>query len=641
VLQAIQGVFAVMDQDQDKKSQYQIKKSQDQDKKSQDQDKKSLLLALPVELLVYIISFLSSLHDRINLRYVSRWLRSMVEGTPLLWKEFVWPYFNSQEEYKVKEVLKRCGQHVKVLSFPYCRVPSTLVEILQYCSNVQRISLPLTKLDNELITKVLNYTACLQALDLQTVELNRFSQGDFQTLLIIVSHLNELIVNVDCNGCLLDYLSIWMNENCRPPNFNVFCTTRGFMGMHLNSRSFICAGATANVKLYDKSSKAVFTVSPLIPFFQMHFEESGHLTTPCVKLSDYGILGLEEDVAVMSDSCYGRRTVHAVRYRNKHIVKRLSWMHSTKFYNPICTTHFAFSYCYSLHSGHLEQLAIACPNLQRLTLKFCDHCLESLQGLKAIASHCHYLQGLNLCGIHASKVEDDVALWEILSKLRLTHLAVGLCLLRSEGANRERLICLYQKCWTITAIQYESCNSCGDFTPKDAVLVSYFPSLNHCYLMLDSTYKFPNIVQEMISNCRTLKSASFIASYALSLNLAHNLNLQQLYIDSLDTIVPDDFMTSVSADGGLVHVVMRIESFLAEDMICLVKNSPNLMTLEIHTHIIRCKSIVGYENINVRLQEEVHSFRLSGHFLVHKRDDNRKELKILYEQGTNLLPLWN
>ena len=36
---------------------------------------------------------------------------------------------------------------------------------------------------------------------------------------------------------------------------------------------------------------------------------------------------------------------------------------------------------------HLEQLAIACPNLQQLNLKENVNCLKSLQGLRAIATH--------------------------------------------------------------------------------------------------------------------------------------------------------------------------------------------------------------------------------------------------------------
>jgi len=54
-----------------------------------DNSNKASLVALPTKLLVYIILFLSSKHDRVKLRYVSSWLRCAIEGTPSLWKEFV------------------------------------------------------------------------------------------------------------------------------------------------------------------------------------------------------------------------------------------------------------------------------------------------------------------------------------------------------------------------------------------------------------------------------------------------------------------------------------------------------------------------------------------------------------------------
>ena len=606
----------------------------------QDQERKSVLLMLPTELLVYIFSFVSSLRDRVKLRYVSNWLRCIVEGTPSLWKEFVWPYYDSREEYRVKEALKACGQHVKILSFPYCRVPSILVEMLQYCSNVQRLSLPLTRFDNELVTKALSHAGCLQALDLQTVEFNTFNQDDFRQLLNNVSHLRELIVDIDCNGCLLNYLRIWMEAKCRPPNLNAFSTTRNFMTMHFSS--FIPPATNANVRLYDRFKMAPLRFTSQLPFFQMHFEESGQLTTLCVKLSDYGILGLEEDVAVMNDCWYGGRMLHAVRYRNEHIVRRLTWPHTTTFCNPSCTTHCTFSQCYSLHSGHLEQLAIACPNLQRLSLLDCDCCLESLQGLKAIAGHCRYLQGLNILGIHVSKVEDHVVLWEVLSKMRLTHLAVEFCLLRSEAANKEKLVCLYQNCWTIRAIQCHSCpTSCGDFTVKDVMMVSYFPSLNRCFSRINSSCKQNTVVQDMIRNCKTLKCASFIASHWLLLILAHNHNLQQLYLDSPDTVALDDFMTSVSAYGGLVHVVMVVGSVSTEGITSLMMNSPKLMTLEVITDHIRHINM-GLDNFNASLKE-VYSSRTSGHYMVRYRGYDHKslQLKVLSERGTDLLPLWD
>jgi len=96
---------------------------------------------------------------------------------------------------------------------------------------------------------------------------------------------------------------------------------------------------------------------------------------------------------------------------------------------------------------------MACPNLQRLNLQYCTECMRSLQGLQAIASHCHNLQGLNLLGICVLMVEDHVQLWEILTAIKLTHLGVYCCVLKVEATNKEKLIHLYQNCLTISGIQ--------------------------------------------------------------------------------------------------------------------------------------------------------------------------------------------
>jgi len=73
---------------------------------------------------------------------------------------------------------------------------------------------------------------------------------------------------------------------------------------------------------------------------------------------------------------------------------------------------FDFSCCTFLHSGHLEQLAIAYPNLQRLNLFGKGECLRSLKGLAKVAQCC-----TNLCGllyISLDKVEQPFLLWDIL-----------------------------------------------------------------------------------------------------------------------------------------------------------------------------------------------------------------------------------
>ena len=219
----------------------------------------------------------------------------------------------------------------------------------------------------------------------------------------------------------------------------------------------IPAGNSGNFKAYNRSSIFPLNCSSL-PYFQLQFEASGKVTTPGFKFSDFGMLGLNNDVSVMSDCQYGGRTMYMVRYLTDDDGNNLNSLTITTCDNLTCVTHFDLTNCSSLQSCHLEQLAIVCPNIQGLNLQNCYHCLESLQGLQAVASHCHNLQGLNLLGIHfciwssynfVSSAENHILLWETLSDMKLILLAVGGCFLKSEDGNKKKLICLYQKCLTI------------------------------------------------------------------------------------------------------------------------------------------------------------------------------------------------
>ena len=158
-----------------------------------------------------------------------------------------------------------------------------------------------------------------------------------------------------------------------------------------------------------------------------------------------------------------------------------------------------------------------------------------------------------------SDVEDDILLWKILSDMKLTHIAVEYNVLEPEAANKEKLISFYQKCCTIRGIQ------CGDGCPdyddsaftEVGLILSYFPSLNYCNCSMWDTCAPSTIVQDVINNCKELRCVSFLTcdmNNSLSLNATYNHNLQQLYINSPFANVPDDFMTLVSAHGGLVHV---------------------------------------------------------------------------------------
>ena len=100
------------------------------------------LSSLPLELIVYIFSFVTSARDKVKLRYVSQRLRVAVE-TPSLWRNLTWPNFDFREERSVASLFESCSRHVKQLSFPDLVMP---VELLQLCGNVLWLSLPSVEL---------------------------------------------------------------------------------------------------------------------------------------------------------------------------------------------------------------------------------------------------------------------------------------------------------------------------------------------------------------------------------------------------------------------------------------------------------------------------------------------------------------
>ena len=377
------------------------------DKDSSHEESVLNFLTLPTELLVYIISFLSSICDLVKLRYVSSHLRCVIEETPSLWKEFVWPCYNRHEECCVKEVLKVCGQHIKVLSFPNSRVSSTLVEMLRYCSNVQHLSLLSANLDSEQLIKIIHHMRCLQILEVNT-------DDDIKNLLSKTAKLKELVISASPFLNTLEQLfTQWIELASRPSNFNIITDLRGihfseniaeflqFAFIQLKTSPTV---ATGNFRVYNCTDKVPLKFSSTFPSVQLQFGASGQVISPCVKLSDFGILGLYNDVAVMTDCQYDGRTVYMVKYmitlKDSNNMNKQNSLPITRCGNLSCVTHFDFTSCCSLHSGHLEQLAIVCPNIQGLNLQNCGHCLKNLQGLQAVARQCDNLQGLNLLDIH-------------------------------------------------------------------------------------------------------------------------------------------------------------------------------------------------------------------------------------------------
>jgi len=183
-----------------------------------------------------------------------------------------------------------------------------------------------------------------------------------------------------------------------------------------------------------------------------------------------------------------------------------TWRKKIKFVSNLpnfnCVIKFDLSFFYSLLSSHLEQIAVMCPNLQRLSLQGNIKFLTSLQGLRSIASNYNNLQGLNLIGV---RCKDVVQFWEVLSCMKLTHLVLDLCVTEpTDEDDRIKLIELYQKFVTLIAIESASswdCCTCDNLKLKTEVstLFAHFPSL------LNTT---PYLIFTLKVTCKSLLTAA-------------------------------------------------------------------------------------------------------------------------------------
>ena len=124
----------------------------------------------------------------------------------------------------------------------------------------------------------------------------------------------------------------------------------------------------------------------------------------------------------------------------------------------------------------------------------------------------------------------------------------------------------------------------------------------------------------------------------LSLNLAHAKNLQELYICAITTDISNEFMTSISAHGGLVRVLMQVQSLTAEGITSLVRNSPKMVALYLKTEFN-----LNEEHFKATLKKEFSKRRLftAGYCNINDKggipcDD------ALREQGADFLhSFWN
>ena len=609
------------------------------------------ILSLPVELLVYIILFLPTVRDIVKLRYVSRRLLVVTE-TPSLWSEFVWPLYDRREERSVMNVLKTCGVYIKQLVLPNHVPPSRIAIMLSHCKNVTRLCLP-----SETIVDPKKLRNSLQHLqNLKQLEVQFLSDADIKPILQVSAGLKELTVHIQetLSNKQYSWLKEWKRNGCVPNhltfvafNFSPFSFEKSFFLRFLLREHTIPADHKPYFNLCY-NFKVPLNLFPSLPDFQLEFGQQ--VALPFVRASSFGILGLNWDLLVLTNCICNDKTFYKAKMASSDcsVFKSVRDDMLNKNINTLnFVTEFDFEHCETLRSGHLEQLAIACPNLQRLNLAGNEECLSNLQGLQMIAQYCSSLCGLNLNYITVKKVEDQLLLWEILSDMKLTHLAVEVCIFQPLIGNREYLVGSFKKCSSLYALQldaiylYDACEECMDYGGQWSLL-SCFPVLKYCKVQTDED---EDDVQEIIDGCKELICLSCTSYAQLSLSFTSHSNLQQLCLGSYRSNLPNIFMETVSAHGGLVHIIFDVNSVTVEGITSLVVNSPRLLTMIILTKQCVCNehgSKINSKDIISGLRKRFPGrklFTAGDCRVVQKyREYTLSVTDFLY--GTDLGPLW-
>lgn len=473
--------------------------------------------------------------------------------------------------------------------------------MVHYCTEVTCLILPKdSQLSLDDLEEIIHTMTHLQELDMFAdgfIQVDRWPFGIYDDLLEVTgASVKELTLRVDYQRTLLDTIVRWAGEdNPLPSVVNIFAkndVTNQLLIFLLTSNLRM---PPFEVNVYD-NRRIPLNLYPLMPLRKFKFDSKA--AAVIILLSHRGIVGLQHDMFYFSEYNHNG----TVRHTLTHFHTTYEFYLEKKHFNCTSDLH-SVSYVNISHSNvlsyHLEQLAVQCPNLERLNLQKNVYCLQDLQGLHAIVSTCQNLEGLNLVGISASQVESFQLLWELLSSLKkLTHLATDLCMLKS---GEQKLVSLSESCRSIQALELyfsDSCTSClgsqsfcssslfGGACSVDHnkdFLFPHFPSLTYCRV---SCYPYCGL-RQAITDCHQLKYLyekhpdQSKQVPVISFPFLRKSHVQQLCVISRHVNFSDLFADRISAHGKLECVVLHIRLVTVSSITTLINNSPNLTSLHV------------------------------------------------------------
>ena len=568
------------------------------------------LITLPMEMLVYICSFLS-VRDVVKIRCVSKILRYVGE-TPSLWKTFIWSIYPPRDGELLEHVLKMFGQHIT--QFHFADVPPSKFELLRFCKNVTHLSLPRFTYYNEFgkLEKIVCSMSSLQILDIQGCTGTNMQQVFKLAInlkeLSIYHRLRHRGVSPQWSLEISKWIEQWANLNYLPRKLNVvvgLCDPSHFLKD--------CLAVLKNKKLskiLDLPNIAWFNIClqkstdfvSVVPYIQVCITDSS-VTLPSVRTESLGLdlpwkklqplpcLGYRQticEIFYLTQGSYHGKKVHGVWLNAIDGIDEYI-DNSVTIASLTCVTYFNASYACDLLPEHLEWLSIACPNLQRLDVSGNARCLSDLQGLRSVAKNCRNLQYLNLTEMDEEDIDPETygyryrcdldELWEILCTMHLIELSVEKWVF-NRGCNED----MFQNYLSLQALEV---------TCKTHYLSDYFLKLFSCFSSITSCklgglrYFRDNLSVKKIFSWRYLKCLSLhftsVFENVLSLPLEghHCPCLQELYIYGTNIVLGETFINALCGHGGLEHVVLHVKSLMARSITSLIEHSPDLVTFEI------------------------------------------------------------
>ena len=564
------------------------------------------LLILPTELLVMILSYLS-IQDIIKMQFVSQRFKEISE-TPSLWKKFVWPDCEPRHMCSVRKVLKTHGIHIKQIFLPVHMTPANLLEMMHYCPKVTHLSLPrYTQLSLYHLEEIVHTMTNLEQLDVFTSSIkyslsNCERSNYFKKLLnVTTASVKNLTLKFDWNEgeTCFDYYKliedVWnvlkkslRNDYPLPSIINLLISNQ-VISIYESFPVSSYTIASIEIGFYD-IAKVPMDLYPSIPLRKFQFGPAAK--PPLIKLSDHGILGLNSDIFYLTDyDHYGKARLSVSPKCYKLYLVKDEHFHYISNFNSVSNVDFCYM---NIYPDHLEQLAVACPNLERLNLKKAQNSLQSFQGLRAIVHTCQNLQGLNLEEIPVSSMESCLLLWELLSSIKkLTHLAIDICMLIHNNcynaADKDKLICMLGNCDSLKALEvtkqifdcdYGVCLNTND------LLLGHFPSLVYVRIFLAET----ECTKYAIMNCHQLKYLSYdvnfyrahVCTLDVDLSSSSSCHLQQIFLRLYIDLSASSAQV-LSAHGELEQVILFVRSITTSAITTLISNSPNLMLLYIES----------------------------------------------------------